>query len=132
MEPTENEIMDKRVCKICLLPLSDDVHGNKKSHDECAYKEKKKRQREKYRVGNDAKLMIQKNEAVAATLYRQDKPKQGIPYMLVSESGFKFSCPTSKRTHFNKIINMMDRYGYSLETVNGEVLIFFYHVSELL
>jgi hypothetical protein len=131
MEPTEKDITGKRDCKFCQLPLADDTHGNRIFHEECAYKEKKKRQKEKYKIGNSVKLMIQKNEAVAAHLYMIDKQKRGISYLEAMEQGLKFNCPTTKLKHLNKDIHMFDHFGYCIETVNGEILIFIYHESDI-
>jgi hypothetical protein len=127
-EQNSNEI---RICEICQRPLADDDHGNRKAHRSCAYVNKKQRQKEKYSVGNPAKLLIQKNEAVAAGLYKMDKQKQGILYTAVLEEGFKFNCPTTKRNHHNKIVYMMDQYGYAIEKIGSETLIFIYHESDL-
>jgi hypothetical protein len=131
MENCEQNSNVKRICKICLQPLADDCHGNRKSHEECAKKYKKQHQTEKYRVGNSAKLLIQKNEAVAAHLYNLDQQKLGIPFTVAMELGLKFNCPTTKRKNLNKEINMFDNYGYTIETTNGEILIFIYHESDL-
>lgn len=120
-----------RICKICQQPLDEDSHGNSKAHESCAYRNKKRRQKEKYKIGNSAKLLIQKNEAVAAGLYKMDKQKLGIPFTVAMELGFKFNCPSTKRDHFFKIVNMMDQYGYSLEKIGSETLIYIYHESDL-
>jgi hypothetical protein len=131
MESAEQDLTGKRICKICQMPLADGDHGNRKAHLNCAYQEKKMRQKEKYEVGNSAKLQIQKNEAVTARLYKLDQKKQGISHLEAMEQGFKFKCPSTKRKHLNMIINMFDKYGYSLETIENEILIFFYHESDL-
>lgn len=131
MGTTYNNSEEKRFCNICTLSLTPNDHGNRKSHPECAYRNKKLVQKEKYLIGNSAKLMIQKNEAVAACLYKMDKQKLGIPYVVAMEQGLKFDCPSTRRNYLNKIINMFDRYGYALETLAGEILIFIYHESDL-
>jgi hypothetical protein len=131
MENCEQNSNKKRICKICQQPLADDCHGNRKSHADCAKKYKKQHQTEKYKVGNSAKLLIQKNEAVAAHLYKLDQQKLGIPFTVAMELGFKFNCPTTKQIYLNKEINLLDQYGYSIETKKGEHLIFFYHEHEL-
>ena len=132
MEKREQYFDEKRVCTFCHKPLDYDEHGNLKAHPECSYKNKLLRQKEKYKVGNTAKLMIQKNEAVAARLYEIDKQKNGIPFTYAMEQGFRFDCPTLTRKNLNKTINMFDHYGYVLETLKSEILIFIYHESELL
>jgi hypothetical protein len=128
-----NELIlgEKRICIFCQQPLAEDSHGNSKAHKSCAYRNKKLRQKEKYPVGNSAKLLIQKNEAVAAGLYKLDQKKQGISHLTVLELGFKFECPSIKRKHLNTIINMFDKYGYGIKTIDSEILIFFYHESDL-
>ena len=131
MENCEQNSNEKRICKICLQPLADDCHGNRKSHEECAKKYKKQRQTEKYKIGNSAKLMIQKNESVAAYLYKMDQQKRGVSHLVALELGLKFSCPTTMREHLNKKIYFFDNYGYSIETVNGATLIYFYHENDL-
>ena len=87
-------------------------------------------QKEKYQIGNSAKLMIQKNEAIAESLYKMDPKKLGIPYMVVLAQGLNFDCPSTKRRYLNKEIHMLDQYGYRVETIKGEHLILFYHVHE--
>jgi uncharacterized Fe-S cluster-containing radical SAM superfamily protein len=111
--------------------LYDNDHVNRKAHPDCAKNYKKQHQKEKYQIGNTAKLMIQKNEAVAARLYEMDKQKTGIPFTYAMEQGFRFDCPTFTRKHLNKTVNMFDHYGYVLETIKGEILIFIYYESEL-
>ncbi|MGD0343198.1 MAG: hypothetical protein ABSA76_15970 [Bacteroidales bacterium] len=132
MEINPTDLNGERFCKFCKKPLSSDEHGNRKSHLECSYKNKLYKQKQKYKVGNNAKLMIQKNEAVAARLYEMDKQKNGIPFTYAMEQGFRFDCPTLTRKNLNKTINMFDHYGYVLETLKSEILIFIYHESELL
>lgn len=132
MEEVRNyQIIAKRLCIICRKPLDDNDHGNRKAHPICAKNHKKQHQKEKYQIGNTAKLMIQKNEAIAESLYKKDQQKLGIPYFEVLTYGFNFNCPSTKRVYFNKEIYMLDRYGYSFETKNGETLILIYHESEL-
>ncbi len=131
-ENSKYHIIAKRLCMRCSKPLDSTEHGNKKSHPNCASKYKKQHQKEKYKVGNSAKLMIQKNEAVAAHLYKLDQQKNGIPFTVAMELGFKFDCPSTLRNHLNMKIHMLDKYGYTLETINGEILIFIYYESELL
>jgi hypothetical protein len=121
-----------RLCKFCNKPLDTKDHGNRKTHIECYYKNKLYQQKEKYKVGNKAKLLIQKNEAVVARLHMMDKHKSGIPFTYAMEQGFKFDCPIYTRMHLNKPIKMFDKYGYDLDTIKGETLIFIYHESELL
>jgi hypothetical protein len=121
----------KRICRICKQPLEEDSHGNAKAHKSCSYLNKKQHQKEKYKIGNSAKLMIQKNEEVAAYLYILDKERSGIPFLVAMEYGLKFNCPSTKRNHLNITLYMFDQFGYALETINGEHLIFIYHESEL-
>jgi hypothetical protein len=128
-EENKYQIIAQRLCLRCSKPLDSSEHGNRKSHEDCAKKYKKQRQTEKYKIGNPAKLMIQKNEAVAAHLYKLDQQKLGIPFTVAMELGLKFNCPTTKRKNLNKEINMFDNYGYTIETINGEILIFIYHES---
>lgn len=125
------KLAEKRLCTICNLPLSDNEHGNRKSHLYCAYSSKKQRQKEKYRIGNAAKLKIQKNEAVAASLYKLDQNKQGIPYLVAMGQGLIFDCPSFKHKWQNKDVYMFDKYGYAIETKNHETLIFIYYESDL-
>jgi hypothetical protein len=132
MEKFEQYVDENRICKFCHKPLDSDEHGNRKSHTECSYKNKLCRQKQKYKVGNNAKLLIQKNEPLAARLHLMDKQKTGIPFTYAMELGFKFECPTFPRKHLNKTIHMFDKYGYVLETIKNEILIFIYHESELL
>ncbi|HUX97904.1 MAG TPA: hypothetical protein VMV47_19385 [Bacteroidales bacterium] len=119
-----------RLCKRCNEPLEEGAHGNRKSHPDCASKLKKQHQKEKYKIGNSAKLMIQKNEAIAADLYKMDHQKHGIPLLQASEFGLKFSCHTITIKHLKKDIHMFFQYGYSIETFNGENLIFIHHESD--
>jgi hypothetical protein len=130
-EENKYQIIAQRLCLRCSKPLDSSEHGNRKSHEDCAKKYKKQHQTEKYKVGNSAKLMIQKNEAVAAHLYKLDQQKLGIPFTVAMELGFKFNCPTTKQIYLNKEINLLDQYGYSIETKKGEHLIFIYHESDL-
>ncbi len=123
--------MKEGVCPVCNEPLDPDAHGNRIMHVECAYEHKKESQKEKYKIGNQAKLMIQKNEAVAALLYKMDPDKRGISHLQASEFGLKFNCPVTKRVHQNKTINMIDQYGYSIEENNHQTIITIYHESEL-
>ena len=122
--------MNDRVCKICKEPLEPDAHGNRKMHEECAYTFKKQRQSENYLIGNEAKLMIQKNEKVAALLHEMDPYKKGISHLKALEFGLKFDCPTMKLFHQNKTVYMFDQYGYSIEGKNEQTLIIIYHESE--
>ena len=121
-----------RLCGICNIPLEKNTHGNRRYHPECSRKEKLQRQKRNYQVGNSAKLLIQKNEKVAARLYEMDKQKSGIPVTFALELGLKFNCPTLKVKHLNMEVNMFGQYGYVIETIKGEILIFIYHESELL
>ncbi len=123
--------MEERRCQLCDRLLDQNTHGNRKMHPECAYQEKKERQKENYPIGNPAKLMIQKNEKVAALLHKMDPNKNGISYVRAMELGLKFNCPTTKQSHLNRVIHMMDQYGYSIENNNHQTLIYLYHVSEL-
>ena len=132
MEINDFNPTSKRICKICLLPLADNSHGNRKSHKECVYQGKLLQQKRKYKIGNSAKLMIQKNEVVAAQLLEMDKQKKGIPYTIAMEMGFKFNCPSKTLKHQNETIFMFDNYGYRFETINKETFIFIYHESELI
>lgn len=120
-----------RLCIGCKRPLDNNEHGNKKSHSDCAKNYKKQHQKEKYQIGNTAKLMIQKNEAIAESLYKMDQQKLGIPYLAVLAHGFNFNCPSAKRRYLNRELHMLDRYGYSFEIKSGETLILIYHDSEL-
>ena len=131
MKKGELNPVEKRICIFCQRQLDEDSHGNSKAHKSCAYRNKKLRQKERYQVGNSAKLLIQKNEEVAARLYRMDQQKQGIPHLKAMELGFKFDCPTTKRNLKNKIIYMMDRYGYAIETIDSEILIYILHESDI-
>jgi hypothetical protein len=131
MEPSEKNSNGKRICGSCQLSLADDDHGNRKYHMECESKRKKQNQKVKYKIGNSAKLMIQKNEGVAASLYKMDMQKAGIPLIVAMEPGLKFDCPSVKRKYLNKEINMFDQYGYALETINREILIFIFHESDI-
>ena len=85
--------MIQRVCQICNEALEPDAHGNRKMHVECAYTFKKQRQSENYLIGNKTKLMIQKNEKVAALLHKMDPNKNGISHLKALEFGLKFDCP---------------------------------------
>lgn len=131
MKNEELNSAEIRICKICQQPLDEDSHGNSKAHESCAYRNKKRRQKEKYKIGNSVKLMIQKNEAVAASLYLLDKERCGIHHLEALEFGLKFTCPTTTLRHLNREIHMFEHYGYSIDTVDGENLIFIYHESEL-
>lgn len=131
MEEYQKRFAENRFCNVCQGPLETKEHGNRKAHMDCAYENKKQKQKEKYKIGNSVKLMIQKNEALAAHLYNRDQKKLGFPYLVVLELGLKFTCPSTPRVYLNKKINMFDKYGYSIETINGETLIFFYHEDDL-
>ncbi len=121
----------ERDCRRCHRPLDPDAHGNQKMHPHCAYEHKKEIQKEKYPVGNNAKKFIQKNEPIAARLYKLDKDKKGISVYKAMEEGFKFDGPTEKISHPNKTIYMIENYGYSIKESPNGPLIIFYHVSEL-
>ena len=125
--------MEERICPVCNEPLDPDSHGNQQIHPDCAYKRKKERQREKYKIGNEAKLRIQKNEKVLGFLHEMDTEKKGIPYLKAMEYGLKFDCPSIKFESpiLFKTINIFDRYGYSIEKIDNKTLIYIYHVSEL-
>lgn len=123
----EENSSENRICKICQKPLAEDSHGNTKAHKDCAYKDKKLRQKAKYKIGNSVKLMIQKNEDVAAQLFQLDKERHGIPYLVAMEQGVRFNCPTTTIRHLNKEIQMFHHYGYYIETVDEETLIFIHH-----
>lgn len=130
MKNEELNSAEIRICKICQQPLTDDDHGNRKAHKSCAYRNKKQRQKVKYKIGNSAKLLIQKNEAVAASLYLLDKERCGIPHIVALEYGLKFTCPTTTFRHLHKEIHMFEHYGYSIDTVDGEDLIFIHYETE--
>jgi hypothetical protein len=116
---------------MCNSPLEPNEHGNRKAHKKCAYEHKKQSQKEKFKVGNSAKLKIQKNETVAANLYKLDLQKTGIPYLVALEHGLNFNCPSTRYDRLNTIVYFFDHYGYSIKTINGEHLIFIYHESDL-
>ena len=120
-----------RICLGCGNPLDLDKHGNRKYHQDCGSEIKKQRQKKKYQIGNYAKLLIQKNEAVAERLHTLDNQKKGIPYMRAMAEGFKFDCPTTIRIHHKKKVYMLYRYGYLIEQHDSETLIFIFHESEL-
>ena len=121
----------ERYCLRCGRPLDPDAHGNQKMHPHCSYEHKKERQKEKYPIGNKAKIFIQKNESIAARLHKLDKDKKGISVYKVIEEGFKFDGPTEKINHLYNAIYMIEKYGYSIKEFPNETLIIFYHVSEL-
>ena len=131
-ERNKYNVVTQRLCKRCNKPFEEEAHGNRKSHPDCARKYKRQHQKEKYIVGNSAKLQIQKNETIAADLYKLDHQKRGISHLLASELGFKFNCHSIVRAYGNKRVHFFDKYGYSIETVNGNPLIYIYHVSELM
>ena len=131
MENGVLSLSEKKTCIFCRQMLEEDSHGNRKAHKSCAYRNKKLRQKEKYQVGNSAKLLIQKNEEVAAYLYKLDKERRGIHHLTAMELGFKFECPSIKSKYMDTVIYMFDKYGYSFETIDGEILIFLYHESDL-
>lgn len=124
-----------KLCKRCKEVIIDPKgpHGNRQYHEKCAKEQKLERQKEKYKVGNEAKLKIQKTEAVLARLSKMDPEKEGISYFLAIEHGLQFSAPYRLRENslLNKTINVIDQYGYYIETINNQTLIFIYHVSEL-
>jgi len=60
--------MEEKICPVCNEPLDPGFHGNQRMHPGCASKRKKEMQREKYKIGNEVKLKIQKNEKVLAFL----------------------------------------------------------------
>jgi len=123
-------INENRICKFCEKPLDPDEHGNRKYHTECSYKNKLQRQKEKYKVGNSAKLLIQKNEDIASRFYELDKQKEGIPYKEAEKAGLDFDCPVTRWKHKGKTIYFFDQYGYSIDTINGITKIFIYHESD--
>lgn len=131
MEKDQEHLIAKRLCNRCKKPLEEEAHGNRKSHPDCESRYKKQHQKEKYKVGNTAKLLIQKNETVAAYLYKLDPQKRGISYLVALEHGLKFDCPSIIRERFNKKIFFFDKYGYTIEIVNDEHLIFICHESDL-
>ncbi len=122
-----------KLCKRCNGPLDEDSHGNRQMHEHCAYEEKLNRQKVNYKIGNEAKLKIQKNEKALAFLHKMDTEKKGIPYLKAMEFGLKFDCPSVKfeSTTLLKTINIFDKYGYSIEKIDNKTLIFVYHVSKL-
>jgi hypothetical protein len=125
--------MEERICSYCKEPLDPMAHGNQCMHSECAYKYKKERQKNRYQIGNGAKLRIQKNEAVLAQLHKQDPEKRGYPYRIAMEKGLKFDCPYTERNspYINGSIYMFDQYGYNINRINNNTLIIVYHVSEI-
>jgi len=125
--------MKERLCSYCHEPLDPDAHGNQRMHPRCAYKYKKMRQKEKYQIGNSAKLQIQKNEAVLARIYKIDPDKNGISYLKALEYGLKFDCSCTKveNPFINNTIFMFDKYGYCIKEMKNQTLITVYHVSEL-
>ncbi len=122
-------------CKRCkeLMLDPEEKHGNRQYHMECAKEQKLERQKEKYKIGNEAKLKIQKTEAVLARLYKMDPEKKGVSYFQAIENGLQFNTPCRPIKHslLNKTINVFDQYGYSVETINNQTLIFIHHVREL-
>lgn len=125
--------MEDRICSQCYLPLAPDEHGNKKMHTACAYRAKKRRQNEKYQVGNVVKLKIQKNEVILARIHKQDPYKLGVHYIDALEAGLKFDCPSLEDDN-NKTgltINFFDQYGYCLKQINGTTMVIAYHKSEI-
>ena len=125
--------MEERICTECNLPLDPDAHGNKKMHTHCAYRAKKRRQKEMYQIGNAVKLKIQKNEVVLARLHKDDPFKLGFKYLDALEAGLKFNCPASKVNDpvTGITIHFFDQYGYCLKQVNGQTVIVVYHISEI-
>jgi len=125
--------MEEKTCSCCTRPLDPMAHGNQHMHPECAYRQKRERQKRKYQIGNAAKLKIQKNEEILARLHKQDPEKRGFLYRIVMENGLKFDCPYTERNspYINGSIFMFDQYGYSLKKENNNTLIIAYHVSEL-
>lgn len=111
----------------------DEQHGNRKYHETCAMEQKLERQKEKYKIGNEAKLKIQKTEAALTRLYKMDPEKNGISYFRAIEHGLQFNAPYRLRENslLDKTINFFDQYGYYIETINNQTLIFIYHESEL-
>ena len=127
----QKHLITNRICIWCNGPLEPNEHGNRKAHTKCAYEHKKQSQKEKFKVGNSAKLKIQKNETAAAILYKMDHQKCGVPYLTAIQYGLNFDCPTIIREHSNKQVFFFDNYGYSIETVKGSTLIFIFHESDL-
>ena len=125
--------MEERICRYCKEPIDPMAHGNQRLHPECAYEEKKDRQKSRYQIGNEAKLKIQKNEVILAKMHKQDPDKRGFPYRVALENGLKFDCPCTEQNspYINGSIYMFDQYGYSISQINNNTLIFVYHVSEL-
>ena len=60
--------MEEKICSYCKDPLDPKAHGNQRMHPECAYREKRERQKNRYQIGNIAKLKIQNNEKILAQL----------------------------------------------------------------
>ena len=89
--------MEKRKCSYCHRPLDPMAHGNQRMHPECAYLSKMERQKNKYQIGDTAKLKIQKNDKILAQLHKQDSEKQGFPYLPVLENGLKINCTYTER-----------------------------------
>jgi hypothetical protein len=118
------------ICGFCNNQLTDVTHGNRQYHKECAYKRKLQRQKERYSIGNDAKLMIQKNESVLAFIHKQCS--HGIPFVQAMEIGLKFNCPSRTIELQDKKIFMFDKYGYSIKDDKGQTLIIVHHESELM
>ena len=125
--------MEDRICSYCKDPLDPGAHGNQRMHPECAYLFKRERQKNKYQIGNAAKLKIQKNEAILAQMHKQDPEKRGFPYRVVLENGLTFDCPCTERNspYINSSVYMFDQYGYSFNKMNNNTSIIIYHVSEL-
>ena len=98
----------------------------------CTYEEKLERQKGNYQIGNEVKLMIQKNERIAARLHDLDQERNGYTHYYVQEEGFKFSCPVLIRESIFGKIHMLDKYGYLIKDIKNNTLIIFYHVSEIL
>jgi len=129
LPPDPNE----RRCKRCNKSLGENVHGNRNYHSQCYYEEKKERQKKNYMIGNAVKLIIQKNDAVSAILWKMDPMKNGFLKDQVMEYGIKFNCHTLKveSEKLQKTIYIFDQYGYAMQQSNDGILIIFYHVSEL-
>lgn len=131
MYEDKNNKTEDRICQRCGKSFGEKVHGNRKYHPECYKASKKDRQKENYQIGNEVKLMIKKNERIAARLHEIDKQKDGISHIYVLECGFIFDCPTFLRKYEDKEVHMLHNYGYIIETINEETLILFFHESEL-
>ena len=131
MKTQSKNFTELRICDECKKPLGVEVHGNRKLHPECAYRRRLRHQKEKYRIGNSAKLKVQKNEKQILLLHKMDLFKDGYLLDDVLQGGLDFNCPTLTRIHNGAEVHFFDEYGFTLKRFQGKNLILFYHVSEL-